>query len=144
MPKVLAVNVSEKRGVIKHPIEKGCFKADHGLAGDAHAGRCGRQVSLLGIESIDKIKESNVEGFCTRKFVENLTTVGIVLKELPVGTKIKAGEVLMEVTQVGKGCYLGCEIMQQIGECAIPGEVIFTRVLEDGWIKPGDEIVIEV
>lgn len=143
MAKVLAVNISEKKGVIKHPIDKGFFKADYGLEGDAHAGKWHRQVSLLGMESIDKMKQSGVKGLCSGKFAENLTTEGIILYELPVGSKLRIGEVLMEVTQIGKECHLGCEIRNLIGDCIMPREGIFTRILTEGWIKPGDEIVVE-
>jgi MOSC domain-containing protein YiiM len=143
MAKVLAVNISEKKGVIKQPIEKGLFKVEHGLEGDAHAGKWHRQVSLLGMESIEKMKQTGVQGLCSGKFAENLTTEGIVLFELPVGTKLRIGEVLMEVTQIGKQCHVGCEIRQLVGDCVMPREGIFTRVLTEGWIKPGDEIVVE-
>lgn len=142
MAKVLAVNISEKKGVIKHPIEKGYFKVDHGLEGDAHAGNWHRQVSLLGEESIEKMRASGVEGLCSGKFAENLTTVGIILYELPVGTKLKIGEVTMEVTQIGKECHLGCEIRNLVGDCVMPREGIFTKILTEGWIKPEDEIQI--
>ncbi|MEQ8196538.1 MAG: MOSC domain-containing protein [Clostridiaceae bacterium] len=143
MAKILAVNISEKKGVIKHSIEKGYFKVEHGLEGDAHAGKWHRQVSLLGMESIEKMKKMGIEGLCPGKFAENLTTEGIVLFELPVGTVLRAGEVLMEVTQIGKECHLGCEIRKQVGDCVMPREGIFTRILVGGWIKPGDEIVVE-
>lgn len=141
--KILSVNISEKKGVIKHPIEKGYFKLDYGLEGDAHAGKWHRQVSLLGTESIEKMKKMGVQGLCPGKFAENLTTEGIVLYELPVGTVLKVGEVLMEVTQIGKECHLGCEIRNQVGDCIMPREGIFTRILKEGWIKSGDEIVVE-
>jgi MOSC domain-containing protein YiiM len=140
MAKVVAVNISEKKGVIKHPIEKGFFKIDHGLVGDAHAGNWHRQVSLLGLESIEKMKATGIEGLCSGKFAENLTTEGIILYELPVGTKLKIGEVIMEVTQIGKECHLGCEIRQLVGDCVMPREGIFTKILMEGWIKPGDGI----
>lgn len=143
MARVLAVNISEKKGVIKTPIDKGFFKVEHGLEGDAHAGKWHRQVSLLGMESIDKMKKSGVQGLCSGKFAENLTTEGIVLYELPVGTRLRIGEVLMEVTQIGKECHLGCEIRQLVGDCVMPREGIFTRVLSEGWIRPGDEIIVE-
>ena len=142
MAKILAVNISEKKGVIKHPIEKGHLIEDFGLEGDAHAGKWHRQVSLLGMESIEKMKRQGAKGLCSGKFAENLTTEGIVLYELPVGSKLKIGEVLMEVTQIGKECHFGCEIRNLIGDCIMPREGIFTRVLSEGWIKPGDEIVI--
>lgn len=142
MAKILAVNISERKGVIKHPIEKGYFEVDHGLVGDAHAGKWHRQVSLLSQESIDKMTAVGVEGLCVGKFAENLTTEGIELYTLPVGTKLKIGETLMEVTQIGKECHAGCEIRNQVGDCIMPREGIFTRVLEAGWVKPGDEIEI--
>lgn len=142
MAKVLAVNISEKKGIIKHPIDKGYFEVDHGLVGDAHAGKWHRQVSLLGQESIDKMTAMGVEGLCMGKFAENITTEGIELFTLPVGTKLKIGETLMEVTQIGKECHTGCQIRNLVGDCIMPREGIFTRVLEAGWIKPGDDIEI--
>lgn len=142
MAKVIAVNISEKKGEIKHPIEKGFFKENHGLVGDAHAGNWHRQVSLLGNESIEKMKNLGVDGLCSGKFAENLTTEGICLYELPVGTKLKVGEVIMEVTQIGKECHVGCQIRQLVGDCIMPREGIFTKILEEGWIKSGDEIQI--
>jgi MOSC domain-containing protein YiiM len=142
MARVIAVNISEKKGVVKHPIEKGFFKVNHGLEGDAHAGNWHRQVSLLGDESIEKVRAMGVKGLCSGKFAENLTTEGIVLYKLPVGTKLKIGEVTMEVTQIGKECHLGCEIRNLIGDCVMPREGIFTKVLTEGWICPGDEIEI--
>ena len=138
--KVVAVNISEKKGVPKKTIEQGEFKIDHGLVGDAHAGNWHRQVSLLGIESINKMKALGIEGLCTGKFAENLTTEGIVLYELPVGTKLRIGETIQEVTQIGKECHVKCAIFQQIGSCVMPTEGIFTKVLKEGIIKAGDEI----
>jgi MOSC domain-containing protein YiiM len=140
MAKVLAVNISEKKGVIKHPIEKGYFEVDHGLVGDAHAGNWHRQVSLLGQESIDKMTAMGIEGLCTGKFAENITTEGIELFTLPVGTRLKIGETVMEVTQIGKECHAGCQIRTQVGDCIMPREGIFAKVIEAGWIKPGDNI----
>jgi MOSC domain-containing protein YiiM len=142
MAKVIAVNISEKKGVVKHPIEKGFFKVNHGLEGDAHAGNWHRQVSLLGDESIEKVRAMGVKGLCSGKFAENITTEGIILYKLPVGTKLKIGEVIMEVTQIGKECHLGCEIRNLIGDCVMPREGIFTKVLTEGWIYPGDEIEV--
>lgn len=140
--KVVAVNISEKKGVPKKTIEQGEFRVDHGLVGDAHAGNWHRQVSLLGIESINKMKALGIEGLCTGKFAENLTTEGIELYKLPVGTRLKIGETLQEVTQIGKECHVKCAIFQQIGSCVMPTEGIFTKVLKDGIIKAGDEIEI--
>lgn len=141
--RILAVNISEKKGVFKKTIERGEFKVDHGLEGDAHAGNWHRQVSLLGIESINKMKALGIEGLCTVKFAENLTTEGIELWKLPVGTKLKIGETEQEVTQIGKECHIKCEIFQKIGSCIMPTEGIFTRVLKSGVIKPGDEIEVQ-
>lgn len=142
MSKVISVNISEKKGVIKHPIEKGFFRVNHGLDGDAHAGEWHRQVSLLGTESIDKMKASGVEGLTPGKFAENITTEGIILYELPIGTKLKIGDVTLEVTQIGKECHLGCEIRKLVGDCVMPREGIFAKVLSEGYIKAGDDIVL--
>lgn len=142
MAKVTAVNISEKKGVPKESIEKGYFEVNHGLVGDAHAGNWHRQISLLGQESIDKMTAVGVDGLCTGKFAENLTTEGIVLYELPVGTRMKVGEVTMEVTQIGKECHAGCAIRDLVGDCIMPKEGIFTKVIVPGWIKPGDEIEV--
>ncbi len=140
--KVVAVNISEKKGVPKRTVEQGEFRVDHGLVGDAHAGNWHRQVSLLGIESINKMKALGIEGLCTGKFAENLTTEGIELYKLPVGTRMRIGGTLQEVTQIGKECHTKCAIFHQVGSCVMPTEGIFTKVLEDGTIKAGDEIEI--
>ncbi|WP_066626258.1 MOSC domain-containing protein [Clostridium magnum] len=142
MGKVVAINISEKKGVVKKPIEQGLFIEEHGLEGDAHAGKWHRQVSLLAQESIDKMKKSGVEGLSVGKFAENITTEGIVLYELPVGTRLKIGITIQEVTQIGKECHGGCEIRRLVGDCVMPREGIFTRVIQGGVIKPGD--IIEV
>ena len=142
MAKIIAVNISETKGVPKVSIDKGYFEIDHGLVGDAHAGNWHRQVSLLGQESIDKMTAVGVDGLCTGKFAENLTTEGVILFELPVGTRMKVGEVTMEVTQIGKECHAGCAIRELVGDCVMPREGIFTKIIVPGWIKPGDEIEI--
>ena len=142
MSKVIAINISEEKGVIKNPIEKGFFKINHGLDGDAHAGDWHRQVSLLGIESIKKMKAVGIDVLATGQFAENITTEGLTLYELPVGAKLKIGEVLLEVTQIGKECHKGCKIKDLVGECVMPKEGIFAKVLEEGYIKSGDNIVV--
>lgn len=142
MSKVIAVNISEEKGVIKNPIEKGFFRINHGLDGDAHAGNWHRQVSLLGIESIKKMKAVGIDILGTGQFAENITTEGLTLYELPVGTKLKIGEVLLEVTQIGKECHKGCKIKELVGECVMPKEGIFVKVLEEGYIKAGDNIEV--
>lgn len=140
--RVIAINISEKKGVPKKTIEQGMFRVDHGLEGDAHAGNWHRQVSLLGNESIEKMKAIGIEGLCTGKFAENITTEGIELWTLPVGTKLQIGETIQEVTQIGKECHTKCAIFHQVGNCVMPTEGIFTKVLKDGIIKSGDEMII--
>lgn len=139
---VLAVNISDKKGVIKTPIEVGTFKVDHGLEGDAHAGNWHRQVSLLGDESIEKIRQMGIEGLGTGKFAENITTKDIVLYELPVGTRLKIGDTIQEVTQIGKKCHAGCAIKNQVGDCVMPREGIFTKIIKGGEVRPGDTIEV--
>lgn len=140
--KVLAINISEKKGVVKKPINEGVFIEDFGLEGDAHAGKWHRQVSLLGIESFNKMKELGIEGLDYGSFAENITTEGIILYELPVGTRLKIGETIQEVTQIGKECHTGCAIAKQVGKCVMPKEGIFTRVIKGGIVRRGD--IIEV
>lgn len=143
MASVIAINRSVKKGVPKEAIPEGHFIVDFGLEGDAHAGKWHRQVSLLGQESIKKIEELGIEGLCTGRFAENLTTEGIILYELPVGTQFYAGPVLFEVTQIGKECHQHCAIYHQVGDCVMPREGIFARVLVGGTIRPGDPIVLK-
>jgi MOSC domain-containing protein YiiM len=139
---IVAVNISETKGTVKKPIEVGEFRVDHGLVGDAHAGNWHRQVSLLDNASIDKVGDLSGVGFCTGKFAENLTTKGIVLYKLPVGTKLKIGTTIQEVTQIGKDCHLGCEIRELVGDCVMPREGIFTKILQGGKIIAGDKIEV--
>lgn len=143
MASVIAINISEKKGVPKRTIETGEFIEDFGLKGDAHAGNWHRQVSFLGQESIDKMKAVGIKGLCTGKFAENITTEGIVLYALSVGARFKIGDVVFEVTQIGKECHQKCAIFHQVGECIMPKEGIFARVIIGGIIKAGDEIVLE-
>lgn len=142
MARVIAVNISEKKGEIKIPVEKGYFKVNHGLEGDAHAGEWHRQVSLLAQESIDKMNSLGIMHLDSGKFAENITTEGLVLHTLPVGTKLKIGQTIMEVTQIGKECHQGCAIRTQVGDCIMPREGIFAKVLEPGYVKANDEIII--
>lgn len=141
MAKVVSVNISETKGVIKNPIPEGKFETELGMVGDAHSGPWHRMVSLLAQESIDKMTNKGVSGLVPGKFAENLTTIGVDLHHLPIGTKFKVSDVLLEVTQIGKECHLGCEIRNLVGDCIMPREGIFARVLVGGNIKPGDEIV---
>lgn len=139
---VIEVNISKKKGVPKEPIAEGYFEINTGLMGDAHAGNWHRQVSLLGKESIDKIKALGFTELNAGKFAENITTEGLKLYELPVGTKLAIGETVMEVTQIGKECHKGCAIREQVGDCVMPREGIFAKVVIPGWVKAGDEIKI--
>ncbi|WPC43670.1 MOSC domain-containing protein [Clostridium sp. JS66] len=142
MPSILSINIGEKKGVVKKNVEKGYFKINHGLVGDIHAGKLDRQVSLLAQESIDKIKKSGIDGFCTVKFTENLTTFGLDLYKLSVGTKMKIGEAVLEITEVGKQCHKGCERRKLQDDCVMTMECVFAKVLSSGWIKKGDKIEI--
>lgn len=140
--KVVAINISEKKGTIKKPIDEGNFIEDFGLEGDAHAGKWHRQVSLLAQESIDKLKALGLEGLCTGKFAENITTEGITLYTLPVGTKFHMGDTIMEVSQIGKECHTKCAIFHQVGQCVMPTEGIFARVIKGGRVRAGDVITV--
>lgn len=139
---VRAVNTSLEKGVVKHPVERAELRAEFGIEGDAHGGFAHRQVSLLAQESVNKMIEMGVTGLSEGVFAENITTEGIELYTLPVGTKLRIGETLHEVSQIGKECHHGCAIKQQVGMCIMPKEGIFTIVLQGGTVKPGDEIEI--
>ena len=140
--KIVSVNISEKKGTPKKKIEVGVLIKDFGLQGDAHAGKWHRQVSLLGVESIEKAKLGPTNGLCHGVFAENLTTEGIALYTLPVGTKLRVGECLLELSQIGKECHEGCEISKLVGQCVMPREGVFARVLAGGEVRPGDPITV--
>jgi MOSC domain-containing protein YiiM len=141
--KILSINISKKTGQKKDPVGECRVVVDSGIEGDAHAGILpNRQVSLLATESIDKIRNKGLD-IHYGDFAENLTTEGIVLHLLPLGTKLKVGsDVLTEVTQIGKVCHDRCAIFNTIGDCVMPREGIFVKVLTEGLIRVGDEIVI--
>lgn len=141
MAKVIAVCISEKKGEQKHEVPEIVLKKDHGIVGDAHAGNWHRQISLLGTESVDKVRAVLPE-IAPGAFAENILTEGITLYQLPVGTKLRVGEVLMEVTQIGKECHMGCAIRQLTGDCVMPREGIFAIVLEEGTVRPGDSLEV--
>jgi MOSC domain-containing protein YiiM len=141
MAKVVAINISTKKGVPKTTIDEGECIVDFGLKGDAHGGNWHRQISLLGQESIDKMKALGVKGLCSGKFAENITTEGIELYSLPVGSRFEISNVTFEVTQIGKECHQKCAIYQQIGDCIMPKEGIFVKVLKSGVIRAGDQII---
>jgi MOSC domain-containing protein YiiM len=144
MAKVIAVCRSKEKGTTKKAVAEGVLKEDYGLVGDAHADCCThRQVSLLAMESIDKMRSLGFE-VGPGDFAENLTTQGVELLSLPLGTKISIGkEVLLEVTQIGKECHGGCAIYHEIGECIMPREGVFARVVHGGCVRAGDQVSIE-
>jgi MOSC domain-containing protein YiiM len=143
MARVLSVNISEKKGTIKQPVQLACLRPENGIDGDAHAGSWHRQVSLLAQESADRMSRMGVKGITPGIFAENITTEGIELFTLPVGTRLKVGGALLEVTQIGKECHQHCQIYQQVGLCVMPLEGIFARVIQAGEVKAGDAIDIQ-
>jgi MOSC domain-containing protein YiiM len=139
MAKVLSINISDKTGVIKLPVEQAEF-IEGGIKGDAHFGLDEiRQVSLLADESVDKMRAMGLK-LGAGVFAENITTQGIELKTLPIGTKLKIGETIQEVSKIGKECHHGCAIKQQTGTCVMPTDGIFTKVLQGGTVRSGDSI----
>ncbi len=139
--RVTAVNISERRGTPKHPVPYLELRLHHGIVGDAHAGKWHRQVSLL---SWDKIEAFRSRGAEVRDgdFGENLVVSGIDFRALPIGTKFRCNDVVLELTQIGKECHHGCQIFQKMGECIMPREGVFTRVLHGGTISVGDTLTV--
>ena len=144
MAHVIAVCMSEKKGTIKEVVGEATLKEGFGLLGDAHAdSSTHRQVSLLAMESINKMRERGFD-LSAGNFAENLTTEGIDLVSLPVGTRLSVGtEIILEISQIGKDCHAGCAIRQQIGDCIMPREGIFARVIQGGAVKEGDSIRVK-
>ncbi len=142
MGKVLAVCISEIKGIQKHPVEQAELRVDHGIVGDAHAGNWHRQVSLLGQESVDKLQGKLDFRLKPGDFAENILTEGICVYKIPVGSRVKLGTALCQVTQIGKTCHYDCAIRQKAGDCVMPREGIFVKVLEPGVVRPGDEISV--
>lgn len=139
MGKIKAICVSKRRGTQKREVKEAWLKEGWGIEGDAHAGKWHRQVSLLSSEKIEEFRERGAEvGFGA--FGENLVVEGYDFRSLPVGTRFQAGEVLLEMTQIGKECHSHCEIYRRMGECIMPREGVFAEVLRGGHIQVGDEI----
>ena len=140
--RVLAVNISDEKGTKKTNVQKCALLKDFGLKGDAHAGPWHRQVSLLANESIEKMKILGLNvGY--GDFAENITTEGVDLVHLPIGTTIQIGNsVILRVTQIGKECHERCAIYYQAGDCVMPKEGIFAEVINEGEVNVGDEIII--
>jgi MOSC domain-containing protein YiiM len=138
--KIVSLAVSKKKGTRKTPVEKATVLVDHGLEGDAHAGPWHRQVSFLASESIDHAREKGLD-VTFGDFAENIATVGIDWLKVPVGTRLELGDsVQVEVTQIGKVCHNKCAIYYLAGDCIMPKEGVFARVLKGGPIRCGDEI----
>ena len=140
--KVLAVCISEKKGTVKHEVDV-IELNEKGIIGDAHSGDWHRQVSLLSIDSVNKLQSKISFTLKPGAFAENiLIDSGIVLYELNIGAKLEVGECLLEVTQIGKECHATCEIRKITGDCVMPREGIFTKVLKTGKIKAGDIVKV--
>lgn len=136
---VVAVNISEKKGERKTPVTAVDLLANHGISGDAHAGDWHRQVSLLAEESIDKMRALGLN-VNAGDFAENITTRGINLVSLPVGSLLQVGESLLEITQIGKECHNRCAIYYQAGDCVMPKEGVFAKVVTGGTVRPIDKV----
>ncbi len=143
--KIVSLNISDRKGVRKKPVKEVCLRTAYGIEGDAHASsEWHRQVSLLAVESIQKMREQGLD-VDPGDFAENITTMGIDLPSLPVGTRMTIGEeIALEVSQIGKECHTRCAIYYQAGDCVMPKEGIFVRVLKGGIVKEGDLIVVNL
>ena len=142
MAEVIAVCISERKGIRKHEVPSMRVQCGHGIVGDAHAGNWHRQISLLAEESVDKMRALGLT-LQPGDFAENILTRGLELKSLPIGTRLRVGETLLEVTQIGKKCHNDCEIKKLTGSCVMPTEGIFAIVLQEGEIFPGDTVTLE-
>ena len=139
MGKLIAICTSEKKGTQKQQVESAVLREDYGIEGDAHAGNWHRQVSLLGLEKIESFRERGAE-VEFGAFGENLVIEGFDFRNLPVGTRFRIGDVLLEMTQIGKECHTHCAIYHMVGDCIMPREGVFAKVLEGGEVKVGDEV----
>lgn len=144
MAKIIAVCTSQKKGIKKKAVASGILRKNYGLIGDAHAdNQTHRQMSLLAQESIDKMRQLGLE-VVAGDFAENLTTEGIDIVSLPVGTRLSIGkEIILEISQLGKECHHRCAIYTLTGNCIMPEEGVFARVIRGGLVKPGDSIRVK-
>lgn len=138
---IKAICTSEKRGTAKKNIKEAEFIEDFGIKGDAHAGKWHRQISLLSYEQVEAFRKRGAD-VDDGAFGENILAQGIDFKTLKIGTKIKGGDVLLEVTQIGKKCHSECEIFKQVGDCIMPREGIFAKVIHGGKLKSGDKLYV--
>lgn len=132
--KILSINISDKKGEKKIPIAEVVLKENYGIEGDVHAGDWHRQVSLLAQEDIEEMIKKGAKVKCG-DFAENITTEGIDLANLPIGTVLNLGEAVLEITQIGKECHEHCAIFRQVGDCVMPRKGIFTKVIKGGKIN---------
>ena len=139
---IKAVCISEKKGEQKHPVEEIRLVPELGIPGDAHAGNWHRQVSILGVDSVARLQAKVTIPLYPGAFAENVLVDGIQVFTLPVGTKVRLGSALCEVTQIGKECHADCAIRQQAGDCVMPREGIFVKVLEEGSARAGDMMTV--
>jgi cyclic pyranopterin phosphate synthase len=140
---VVSVNTSAAKGTVKEPQAEAVLRENYGIEGDAHAGSWPRQISLLAEESISKMSAQGIPGLKPGDFAENITTRGIELYTLPVGTVLALGDCLAEITRIGKECHKDCAIRQKTGNCIMPSEGVFARVIRGGVLRAGDHIKIE-
>ena len=141
MGTIKAVCTSDVKGIQKSETESVELRPDWGIENDAHAGKWHRQVSLLGYEQIEDFKAKGAD-VINGSFGENIIVEGFDLKSLPIGTKFKSGDVVLELTQIGKECHAHCAIYHKMGDCIMPREGVFCKVIEGGRISPGDSIDI--
>ena len=141
MGEIIAICISEKRGTQKKRIPEAEFVEDWGIKGDAHAGKWHRQVSLLSHDKIEAFRARGAE-VTDGAFGENLVVEGFDFSKMAVGTRFRCNDVILELTQIGKECHNGCEIFKKMGDCIMPREGVFTRVLHGGIVREGDELVV--
>lgn len=146
--KVVSINISNKKGVSKKPVKKAFIKENYGIEGDIHAGNHERQISLLAVESIKKFNIKHCPKLKGKEiepgaFAENITTSGINFKKIKIGDKIIINNILLEVSKIGKDCHRYCSIYYKVGDCIMPREGIFCKVLKGGVIKVGDKIEVQ-
>lgn len=143
MAKVVSVNISLEKGTVKTPVASISLRVDHGIEGDAHAGDWHRQISLLAEESIDTMRARMPDAkLDAGMFAENITTRGLVLYTLPIGTRLRVGGTELEITQIGKECHQGCDIRKLTGDCVMPREGVFAVVITPGEVRPGDPVEV--
>lgn len=144
--RVISINISKEKGKSKKPVDKAILIENFGIQGDSHAAPGERQISLLGIESIRKFKNKcpkiNKINIGPGDFAENITTEGIDLKNLKIGTKLKIGECIIEISKIGKECHNYCEIYKKVGDCIMPKEGVFAKVIKPGLINVNDKIEV--